>query len=80
MATSTKSKSNNTKSKVTSTNKKSSNPVGRPKNTYGKDTLLNNKKTFKLDKNIVLDKHIDALLLMAVILIVACLILYLFVK
>ncbi len=77
MATNTK-KSKTTKSNVTA--KKSSNPVGRPKNTYGKDTLLNNKKSFKVDKNVVVDKHIDALLLVAIILIVACLILYFFIK
>ena len=54
------------------------NPVGRPKNTYGKDTLLNNKKSFKLDKNIIMDKWVDALILVAIILVVACIIMYIF--
>lgn len=74
MATSTNSKNKKTEKNVTKT--KGKNPVGRPKNTYGKDTLLNNKKSFKVDKNVVLDKHIDALLLAAIILIFACLIMY----
>lgn len=61
--------------------KKSSNPVGRPKKKYGKETLMDNKKSFKLNNNnIVLDKHADALILMAVMLIVACVVLYLAIK
>ena len=56
--------------------KKSSNPVGRPKNTYGTETLLNNKKSFKLDRNIVVDKWVDALVVVSVILVVACIIMY----
>lgn len=63
------------------TKKKSSNPVGRPKKKYGAETLMDNKKSFKLNNNnIVLDKFADALILMAVILIVACLVLYFMVK
>ncbi len=59
------------------TKKKSSNPVGRPKKKYGAETLMNNKKSFKLDNNnIVLDKLGDALILMAVILIIACVVLF----
>ena len=61
--------------------KKSSNPVGRPKKKYGTETLMDNKKSFKINNNnIVLDKHADALILMAIILIVACVVLYLVVK
>ena len=61
--------------------KKSSNPVGRPKKKYGTETLMDNKKSFKLNNNnIVLDKYADALILMAIILIVACVVLYLAVK
>lgn len=63
------------------TKKKSSNPVGRPKKKYGSETLMDNKKSFKLNNNnIVLDKYADALILMAVILIVACVVLYLALK
>ncbi len=63
------------------TKKKSFNPVGRPKKKYGAETLMDNKKSFKLNNNnIVLDKFADALILMAVILIVACLVLYFMVK
>ena len=59
------------------TKNKSSNPVGRPKKKYGSETLMNNKKSFKLDNNnIVLDKLGDALILMAVILIIACVVLF----
>ncbi len=66
---------------ATNTKKKSSNPVGRPKKKYGAETLMDNKKSFKLNNNnIVLDKYADALILMAIILIVACLVLYFFVK
>ncbi len=60
--------------------KKSSNPVGRPKKTYGAKTLFNNKKSFKLDKNIVLDKYADALILAVVVLLTACVVLYLFIR
>lgn len=61
--------------------KKSSNPVGRPKKKYGKETLMDNKKSFKLNNNnIVFDKYADALILMAIILIVACVVLYLAIK
>ncbi len=56
--------------------KKSSNPVGRPKNTYGKETLLNHKKSFKIDKNIVVDKWVDALFIAAILLFVICVILF----
>ena len=76
----TKSKNTTTKSKTGGGGGGGGNPVGRPKNTYGKDTLLNNKKSFKMDKNVVLDKYIDALLLMAIILIIACIILFFFIK
>lgn len=61
--------------------KKSSNPVGRPKKKYDAETLMDNKKSFKVNNNnIVFDKYADALILMAVILIVACIVLYLAVK
>lgn len=62
--------------------KKSSNPVGRPKKKYGAETLMETKKSFKLNNNnnVVLDKYGDALILAAVILIVACIVLYLAVK
>lgn len=56
------------------------NKVGRPRNTYGKDTLLNHKKSFKLDKNIVFDKWLDMLIVVAIILIVLCAILYIGMK
>ncbi len=54
------------------TKKKSTNPVGRPRNTHGKETLLNGKKSFKVDKNTVFDKWIDPLIIMVIILIIAC--------
>ena len=55
--------------------KKSANPVGRPRKKYGAETLLENKKSFKLDNNnIVFDPVGDALLLIAIILIVACIV------
>ena len=61
--------------------KKSSNPVGRPKKKYGAETLMETKKSFKINNNnVVLDKYGDALILAAVILIVACIVLYLAVK
>ena len=61
--------------------KKSSNPVGRPKKKYGAETLMETKKSFKLNNNnVVLDKYGDALILAALILIVACIVLYLAVK
>lgn len=61
--------------------KKSSNPVGRPKKKYGAETLMETKKSFKLNNNnVVLDKYGDALILVAIILIVACIVLYLAVK
>lgn len=61
--------------------KKSSNPVGRPKKKYGTETLMDNKKSFKINNNnIVLDKYADALILMAIILIVACVVLYFVIK
>lgn len=61
--------------------KKSSNPVGRPKKKYGAETLMETKKSFKLNNNnVVLDKYGDALILAAVILIVVCIVLYLAVK
>ena len=55
--------------------KKSANPVGRPKKKYGSETLLENKKSFKLNNNnIVFDPFGDALLLVAIRLIIACII------
>ena len=61
--------------------KKSSNPVGRPKKKYCAETLMDNKKSFKINNNnIVLDKYADALILMAIILIVACVVLYFVIK
>ena len=69
------------KSKTKKETKKSSNPVGRPRKKYGAETLMDNKKSFKVDNNnIVFDKYGDALILMAVILIIACLVLYFAVK
>ena len=63
------------------TTKKSANPVGRPRKKYGAETLMDNKKSFKVDNNnVVFDKYGDALILMAVILIIACLVLYFAVK
>ena len=56
--------------------KKSSNPVGRPRKKYGMKTLMNNKNSFKLDNNVIFDKYIDALIVMAVILICACTVLF----
>lgn len=57
---------------------KSTNPVGRPKKKVGAETLMDNKKSFKMNNNnIVFDKYGDALLLMAIILIIACLVLWL---
>lgn len=67
--------------KSTKTTKKSANPVGRPRKKYGAETLMDNKKSFKVNNNnIVFDKYADALILMAVILIVACIVLYLAIK
>lgn len=61
--------------------KKSSAPVGRPRKKRGAETLMDNKKSFKLNNNnIVFDKYADALMVMAIILIVACIILYLAIK
>ena len=55
--------------------KKSANPVGRPRKKYGTETLLENKKSFKLNNNnVVFDPFGDALLLVAIILIVACIV------
>ena len=55
--------------------KKSANPVGRPRKKYGSETLLENKKSFKLNNNnVVFDPFGDALLLVAIILIVACIV------
>ncbi len=63
------------------TKKKSSNPVGRPRKKYGAETLMDNKKSFKLNNNnVVFDKWADALILMAIILIVVCVVLLLIVK
>jgi len=63
------------------TKKKSSNPVGRPRKKSGTETLMDNKKSFKLNNNnIVLDKWADALILMAIILMVACVVLLFVVK
>ena len=60
---------------------KSANPVGRPKNKYGTEALMNNKKSFKVsNENVVVDKVGDALIIAAVMLIVACIVLYFFVK
>ena len=61
--------------------KASANPVGRPKKKYGSETLMDHKKSFKRDENgVVFDKVIDALILMAVGLIVACIVLFFFIK
>lgn len=63
------------------TTKKSTNPVGRPRKKHGAETLMDNKKSFKLNNNdVVFDKYADALILMAIILIIACLVLYFAVK
>lgn len=67
--------------KKTTTTKKSSNPVGRPKKKYGTETLMNNKKSFKLDNNnVVMDRLGDALVIAVVMLVVACLCLYFITK
>lgn len=69
------------KSKTKKETNKSANPVGRPRKKYGAETLMDNKKSFKVDNNnVVFDKYGDALILMAVILIIACLVLYFAVK
>lgn len=69
------------KSKTKKDNTKSSNPVGRPRNKKGAETLLDNKKSFRVNNNnVVFDKYLDALILMAVILIVACLVLLFAIK
>lgn len=61
--------------------KKSANPVGRPRKKHGAETLMDNKKSFKMNNNdVVFDKYADALILMAIILIIACLVLYFAVK
>ena len=61
--------------------KSTSGKVGRPKKKYGTETLMNNKKSFKLDNtNVVVDKHADALIVAAIMLIAACICLYLFIK
>ena len=66
------------KSKTKKETNKSANPVGRPKKKVGAETLMDNKKSFKMNNNnIVCDKYGDALLLMAIILIIACLVLWL---
>lgn len=63
------------------TKKKSSNPVGRPRKKYGVEAFMDNKKSFKLDENnVIFDKFADALILLAVGLIVACIIMFFFVK
>jgi len=55
--------------------------VGRPRKKSGTETLMDNKKSFKLNNNnIVLDKWADALILMAIILMVACVVLLFVVK
>ena len=60
---------------------KSKNKVGRPKKKYGTETLMNNKKSFKVyNTNVVVDKHIDPLLLIAAGLLAICTVLYIFVK
>ena len=39
--------------------KKSSNPVGRPRKKYGAETLMDSKKSFKVNNNnIVFDKYV----------------------
>ena len=56
--------------------KKSKNPVGRPRKKHGMETLLDRKSSFKLNNyNVVLDKYVDALIVMFTMLFVACLIL-----
>ncbi len=60
---------------------KSKNKVGRPKKKYGAETLMNNKKSFKVDNtNVVVDKHIDPLLLIVAGLLAICIVLYIFIK
>lgn len=69
------------KSKTKKEVNKSANPVGRPRKKHGTETLMDNKKSFKVDNNnVVFDKYGDALILMVVILIIACLVLYFAVK
>lgn len=60
---------------------KSKKKVGRPKKKYGAETLMNNKKSFKVDNtNVVVDKHIDPLILVVAGLLAICIVLYIFVK
>ena len=60
---------------------KNANPVGRPKKKVGTETLLDTKRTFKMNNtNIVMDKLGDALILAAIMLIVACIILFITTK
>lgn len=60
---------------------KNANPVGRPKKKVGTETLLDTKRTFKMNNtNIVMDKLGDALILAAIMLIVACIILFIATK
>ena len=57
--------------------KKSSNPVGRPRKKRGKEALLNHKKSFKIDNNCeVVNKRIDALILLVAGLIAACIVMF----
>ena len=56
---------------------KNANPVGRPKKKVGVETLLDSKRSFKMNNtNVVMDKLGDALILAAIMLIVACIILF----
>ena len=67
--------------KAKETTNKSSNPVGRPRKKYGSEAFLDVKKSFKRDENgVVFDKVADALILIAVGLIVACIVLFFFIK
>lgn len=60
---------------------KNANPVGRPKKKVGTETLLDTKRSFKVNNtNIVMDKLGDALILAAIMLIVACIILFITTK
>ena len=60
---------------------KNANPVGRPKKKVGAETLLDTKRTFKVNNtNIVMDKLGDALILAAIMLIVACVVLFIATK
>ena len=60
---------------------KNANPVGRPKKKVGTETLLDSKRSFKVNNtNVVMDKLGDALIVAAIMLIAACVVLFIATK